>query len=96
MIYSQNVYECGNFCRNKLSKKSERILPNEIYIKTENFKNYRMKHRLRIVSGNYEAENINISNNSLYFIYSGWGLGVNNFKYALISSRMTILLKIIV
>ena len=87
VIYSQNVYECGSFCRNKLSKKSERILPNKLYIKTENFKNYRKKHRLRIVSGNYEAENINISNNSLYFIYSGWGLGVNSFKYALISSQ---------
>ena len=86
VIYSQNVYECGSFCRNKLSKKSERILPNKLYIQTKNFKNYRKKHRLRIVSGNYEAENINISNNSLYFIYSGWGLGVNNFKYALISS----------
>ena len=87
MIYSQNVYECGSFCRNKLSKKSERILPNKLYIQTNNFKNYRKKHRLRIVSGNYEAENINISTNSLYFIYSGWGLGVNSFKYTLISSE---------
>ena len=70
-----------------MSKKSERILPNKLYIKTENFKNYRKKHRLRIVSGNYDAENINISNNSLYFIYSGWGLGINSFKYVLISSE---------
>ena len=87
MIYSQSVYECGSFCRNKLNKRSNSILPKKLYIQTENFKNYRKKHRLRIVSGNYEAENINISNNSLYFIYSGWGLGVNNFKYALISSE---------
>ena len=28
-------------------------MPNKLYIQTKNFKNYRKKHRLRIVSGNY-------------------------------------------
>ena len=26
-VYSQNIYECGNFCRNKLKKQSEHDLP---------------------------------------------------------------------
>ena len=85
-VYSQNIYECGNFCRNKLKKQSEHDLPKRLYIQTKNFKNYRKKHRLRIVSGNYDSENINIINNSLYFIYSGWGLGLNSFKYEMLSS----------
>ena len=37
---------------------------------------------------NYELiQKVINSNNSLYFIYSGWGLGFNNFKYVLISSQ---------
>ncbi len=87
VVYSQNIYECDSYCRNKLKNKSERNLPKKLYIQTKNFKNYRKKHRLRIVTGNYDSENLNILNNSLYFIYSGWGFGLNSFKYEMISSE---------
>ena len=84
--FAQQTYECDSYCRNILQKKIRRKLPRKMYIKTDNFRNYQRKIRIRGLSGTAKSKTLSLSNNSVQLIWNGWGIGHTMMKLEEINS----------
>jgi len=51
-----------------------------MYIKTDNFRNYQRKIRIRGLSGTAKSKTLSLSNNSVQLIWNGWGIGHTMMK----------------